>query len=714
MVMKKQLQDHNICSYRPLLSATAKKKMGKKIGTAAFAVMTAAAIFLSNVPHTQAATFEEDVRVGLFFNGGSTYSSIVPVVNVKSAGDLQVGVNSGGSFRSWADIGGQASFGIDGYRVKVLETTSFDTAAAGIKLLQPTSDKPIVFATSKGGSTVYQLYTGMYASEAAATTATTRVSQTAKSLLGTQTPAVKGNMHLSAGNYASSAEAQTVLSAAQNAGLDAFLVLTGSSSYQVWIGEEANSTGLAQLKVTAAAALPSAPLTTVSGSAPALIMRENVTSSVTSPSPVDHYMLSGNSAVLTVKGNDSGTQVTERSARTYRGDFELSNYNGQLAWINVLPMEEYLYSVVGGEVSASWPAEALKAQAVAARSYARFQEQGSKFKIADVVDTTLSQAYNGVGAEDKRIIAAVDATDGEVVMKNGKLVETIFSANAGGASADSSEVWNGGGDVFVSVDSQADEAAQASLKKWYHVLLDNGNSGYVREDNVKLTGDKTDAGLDQMTVTTKNTNVRKMPVVQSNVQAVAQLNPGDAATVLEVVPESNSYQWIRGPYTSAQLLATLKGKTTSSLPSTITSIQITERGPSGRVTEIKVNGNVVAVKYPDVFRTALNGLPSTLFDVVSTDKYTVIGSGSSQDELSAAGTVLLGASGQGTGTSSTVIMNGDGNARVTEAGGFLFTGKGNGHGLGMSQWGAKGMADKGSNYKDILQHYYHDVDIVKG
>ncbi len=669
----------------------------------------------SSVSHASEPSFEEDVRVGLFFNGGSTYTSIVPVVNVKSAASLQVGVTQGGVFDSWQDIGQQASFGIDGYRVKVLETPSFDTVAAGIKLLQPTSDKPIVFSTSKGGQTVYQLYTGMYASEANAQTAATRVASTARSLLGGQTPTVKGGMHLSAGSFVSSAQAQGVLNTAQAAGLDAYMVMTGSGSYEVWIGEEANATALATIKAAAAEALPTAPLTIVSSSTPALIMRQNVTSSVTSPSPVNHYILSGTNAKLTIKGNASGAQVTERSARTYRGDFELSNYNGQLAWVNVLPMEQYLYSVVGGEVSASWPAESLKAQAVAARSYARFQEQGSKFKIADVVDTTLSQAYNGVGAEDKRIIAAVDATAGEVIMKNGKVIESIFSANAGGASADTSEVWNsGGGDVFVTVDSKGDEAAQASLKKWYHVLLDNGSSGYIREDNVKLTGDKTSAGLDKMTVTTKNTNVRKLPVVQNSVQSVSQLNPGDEAVVLEVVPESNSYQWIRGPFKSAELLAALKGKTTSTLPSTITSIQVSQRGPSGRVTEIKINGSVVKVKYPDMFRSALNSLPSTLFDVVSTDKYTVIGSGNAQDELSAGGTTLLGASGQGAGSTSTVILNGDGNARVTEPGGFLFTGRGNGHGLGLSQWGAKGMADEGADYKEILEHYYHDVDIVKG
>lgn len=87
----------------------------------------------------------------------------------------------------------------------------------------------------------------------------------------------------------------------------------------------------------------------------------------------------------------------------------------------------------------SWGAEALKAQAVAARSYALFQ--GNKFQVANVVDTTLSQAYYGTSYEYPSIIQAVDATAGEVLLSNGRLVEAVFSSNSGGMSADPLEVW---------------------------------------------------------------------------------------------------------------------------------------------------------------------------------------------------------------------------------------------------------------------------------
>jgi len=117
-----------------------------------------------------------------------------------------------------------------------------------------------------------------------------------------------------------------------------------------------------------------------------------------------------------------------------------------------------------------------------------------------------------------------------------------------------------------------------------------------------------------------------------------------------------------------------------------------------------------------MFRSAFNGLPSTLFDIVPSGSYTVLGAdgstatiGSSQSAgvLSASGKVNVNGSG-------TVVMGGNSSARVvTNNSGFLFIGQGNGHGLGMSQWGVKGMADSGYDYKQILQHYYQNVTIVK-
>ncbi|AIQ76110.1 SpoIID/LytB domain-containing protein [Paenibacillus sp. FSL R10-2791] len=656
------------------------------------------------------------IRVALYADIGSKYKSTVPAVTLLSTQSFTLLSDQAGS-APLVSIPAQKQIrvSLDGYRVKVMEVSSWQTAADAAKKLQSTSDKPQIVAISRNGATVYQLYTGVYASEAAAKDGLTRVVKAGLSIPADQTPAVKGNKHLSAGRYSSEQEADVALNSLTAAGLDAWKVFLagndGSAQVEVWVGEAANDSDLTAVQ---AAVSTAAPQFTVSvATSPGLILRKDAGLDFSSETQADHYLVSGSNAKFLAAGSETGIQLVERSKRTYRGNLELSNLSGSLAVINVVPLEQYLYAVVGGEVSSSWPEEALKAQAVAARSYAL--SQGNRFDVANVVDTTLSQVYNGIGSEAPSIIKAVDTTAGEVLMSGGKVVEAVFSSNSGGMTADPSEVWANGGDVFASVPSVEDVSA-AAAKKWYYVMLANGTSGYAREDNIKLTGSKTAAGLDIVTATTKDVNIRPLPVIESSVSAVGKLNPGENAVALDKVYESGSYSWIKGPYTSAELLKSLQGKTTSTLPSSISNLQVTQRGPSGRAIQVKANGQALNVKYPDMFRSAFNGLPSTLFDIVAPGSYTVLGADGATATISSSQSAgVLSASGKvNVNGSGTVVMGGDSAARViTNSSGFLFIGQGNGHGLGMSQWGVKGMADSGYDYKQILQHYYKNVTIVK-
>ncbi|WP_339169418.1 SpoIID/LytB domain-containing protein [Paenibacillus sp. FSL H7-0943] len=656
------------------------------------------------------------IRVALYADIGSKYKSTVPAVTLLSTQSFTLLSDQAGS-APLVSVPAQKQIrvSLDGYRVKVMEVSSWQTAADAAKKLQSTSDKPQIFAISRNGATVYQLYMGVYASEAAAKDGLTRVVKAGLSIPADQTPAVKGNKHLSAGRYSSEQEADVALNSLTAAGLDAWKVFLagndGSAQVEVWVGEAANDSDLTAVQ---AAVSTAAPQFTVSvATSPGLILRKDAGLDFSSETQADHYLVSGSNAKFLAAGSEAGIQLVERSKRTYRGNLELSNLSGSLAVINVVPLEQYLYAVVGGEVSSSWPEEALKAQAVAARSYAL--SQGNRFDVANVVDTTLSQVYNGIGSEAPSIIKAVDTTAGEVLMSGGKVVEAVFSSNSGGMTADPSEVWANGGDVFASVPSVEDVSA-AAAKKWYYVLLANGTSGYAREDNIKLTGSKTAAGLDIVTATTKDVNIRPLPVIESSVSAVGKLNPGENAVALDKVYESGSYSWIKGPYTSAELLKSLQGKTTSTLPSSISNLQVTQRGPSGRAIQVKANGQALNVKYPDMFRSAFNGLPSTLFDIVAPGSYTVLGADGATATISSSQSAgVLSASGKvNVNGSGTVVMGGDSAARViTNSSGFLFIGQGNGHGLGMSQWGVKGMADSGYDYKQILQHYYKNVTIVK-
>lgn len=676
-----------------------------------------AGVLLLGMMQSSAYAAADTVRVALFVDAGSTYKSTVPAVTFVSSSAWTAAPK--GVAGSWVSLaaGEKARFSLDGFKVKIMETADWKKAADAVKKLQSTSDKPLVFAVSLTGSTMYQVYTGPYTSASEAQKAATRTGQTL-GLSGAAAPEAKGGMYLSAGSFGSQQEADKMREQIESQGTDAVVVLTSPSTYEVWVGDASTADELDQVETRLLAGNLGLALQPVKQSGTSVIIRSDVTLNLTTPAPVKHFSVSGSEPLLWIQGSDSASgsiQLIERSSRKYRGGFELSRVNGQLAVVNELPLDKYLYSVVGGEVYSSWPQEALKAQAVAARTYALYQG-ASKFKVAGLVDTTLSQAYNGVEKEAASIIKAVDSTSGEVLKSNGKLIEGLFSSNSGGMVADSTEVWKNVDPTYKAVKSDEDKAAQAGLKMWYHVLLANGRTGYVREDNTKLTGTQNPAGLPHLTVTTNDTNVRVLPVVQSGETPVSKLNPGDQAIVLEKVDQSNEYAWIKGPFTSDQLIQSLKGRTSTSVTSPILSLEVAQRGPSGRAIQVKANGQVLDVKYPDLYRSALGSLPSTLFDITATGRYTVLGAGNVTGTGTAqAGTKVLSASGtQSISGGNMVVLGASNEARVVdESNAFMFTGRGNGHGIGLSQWGAKGMADTGKDYKAILQHYYQNVTITK-
>ncbi len=128
--------------------------------------------------------------------------------------------------------------------------------------------------------------------------------------------------------------------------------------------------------------------------------------------------------------------------RRYPGDFlVLLNPNKTVTGIEIIGIETYLLGVVGHEMDASWPLEALKAQAVVARTFAYFQLEQSHPHGYDLGDDAGSQVYGGVNQTPKNIILAVHETKGEVLGYQGKLLSVYYHSCCGGHTADAGWVW---------------------------------------------------------------------------------------------------------------------------------------------------------------------------------------------------------------------------------------------------------------------------------
>ena len=197
-------------------------------------------------------------------------------------------------------------------------------------------------------------------------------------------------------------------------------------------------------------------------------------------------------ADLVVSGKKLSSPLTFSPATTplrfgkspYRGTLQLVSNGKRLQVVNVLPLESYVLGVVGREMPSNWPAAALEAQAVAARSYALAElETVVTARAYDLYSDTRSQVYGGIAAESPAVTAAVQATGREVVLYGGKVATTYFSSSSGGRTVSAAEAWGKNVPYLVSVDDPYDTLSP--YHDWGPVLVDSRKAARA----LKVPGD---------------------------------------------------------------------------------------------------------------------------------------------------------------------------------------------------------------------------------
>lgn len=324
---------------------------------------------------------------------------------------------------------------------------------------------------------------------------------------------------------------------------------------------------------------------------------------------------------LTVTG-DTPIKVSV-DGRSYRGSVKLTTVlsKANVAVVNVVPMESYLYGVVPEEAPPSWHHAALEAQAVAARTYAYHAMQGRSAYSYDVESDTRSQVYKGMGSEYASTTSAVEATKGMVMTYAGKVINALFHSDSGGYTENSEKVWGNAVPYLKAVEEPV-KGVNASTYRWT-----------VTTDKVRLESVLKQAGKDV------------------------------------------------GSLKSIQLSPLGKRP-----------LHVADRGTSGRVISMVMEGSKGKATITGEAMMGYLGLRSTLFDfyvgkatpvdIDKTEKPKAYHTFSSKND--------------------TVVIQG----------------YGWGHGLGMSQWGAQGMARESKTgdtefYKKILLHYYSGVSLQK-
>ena len=642
----------------------------KWMGTVLSVGLITAALVGGQVPANAAG---DNIRVALFVDTGQGYRGVVPSITLTTEKGMEVTLAGPGGKTALPDLKGDAArYRVDEYHLVVAETNDWNRAQQVAQQMSQRKYEGSIQVASRNGQIVYQVVSGSYDTYQAAATQAKTVAQA----IG-QNPLVKGPFRMEAGQFKSLNEAQKWQAAFEQKGIPAYPVMLadgGIVNYAVWIGDEISYDAASALAARASGAVPGLTYQ-VPSSQSYVVLKQDVYGS---PDETIWKYVFSPQAKLTVEnkaGSESMMGVVERDQRTYRGEMELSEYNGHLTLVNELPMEEYLYGVVGSEMAPDWPLEALKTQAVLSRTRAVWQ--GNKYGIANVSDMVIEQAYYGFAKESEAVREAVDETKDEVIYYQGKPAESLFYSNAGGMTADGTEVWGNPVPYLRPVTSD-DTYPMERANVWYRVELSDGSTGYVRNDLVLVTGAANGKGQRTAIITTANTNLRSGPSTTLH-RVLSTLPNGAEVTILSEEAEENAYSWTRGPYTVAEITAMINASQDKykapRIPGNVTSLKVTARGPSGRVIAMEANGKPIAAPSPDTFRSIFQQgstpLRSTKFDVE-------------------------------------IVQNSNQAGPL-----FLFRGTGYGHGLGVSQYGARAMAENGYDYRQILQHYYQDVTIEK-
>ncbi|WP_326909576.1 SpoIID/LytB domain-containing protein [Sedimentibacter sp. MB31-C6] len=352
-------------------------------------------------------------------------------------------------------------------------------------------------------------------------------------------------------------------------------------------------------------------------------------------------------------------KIDNRPYRGMIGFYIIENY--KLISINYVDLESYLYGVVPNEISASWHIESIKAQSVAARTYAVSCITPNSSYGYDLDDNQNSQVYRGYFSENKLSNKAVDETMGEMIYYDGELIHAFYHSTSGGMTEDSENIWYEEVPYLRGVDDEFSNNSDSPHNEW--------EISYSKDDIIDMLRE-----------------------------------------------DGHAINRIYG-------------------------IEITDISENNRVIECIFSTDIGEISYKKENARLLLGLKSSWFMIGSgnffyftnenyfsnfksnSDEDGIIGSILEEDELSDSSEFLDSGALNGRAVISSngnYELNKENVAFISSKGvtiesvnssKYTFNGRGWGHGIGMSQYGAKEMAEEGFDYEKILKYYYTGVNI---
>ena len=357
--------------------------------------------------------------------------------------------------------------------------------------------------------------------------------------------------------------------------------------------------------------------------------------------------------------NRDGDKLISINGTVYRGDVELKRFSdSDMTVINVVSMQEYLYGVVPREIGGNSPIEAVKAQAIIARTYAA-KNYNKRIKWGfNLLPTVDDQAYGGYKWENPNSNRAVDETNGMVATYDGELIGGYYFSTSGGYTENSENVWGGKLDYLKSV-PDIYEPEDLNKKTWSVTLSADEVEDRLAEHNIYV-GDVIDL----------------VPTKLSEVGRVIELKViGSDDTVLLSKEKVRTYLKLDSQWYTVN----------DEPPKVAEYIVEDEKHTNNRNDrdDIYIYEDEEEIekeeKKKEKKKKEIKPLLQKLLDIVN-------------------------------GKDEAVEMQVEYSAKRAK-GEFVIQGRGWGHAVGMSQNGAKGMAENGFDCEEIIKWYYSGVEI---
>jgi len=350
------------------------------------------------------------------------------------------------------------------------------------------------------------------------------------------------------------------------------------------------------------------------------------------------------------KDSNSTNYIKSAVGNIFDGTFEYKTTINGMYLVNILDIDDYVKSVLPYEISASWPDECLKAFSVVVRSYTlAMQHRNHRNQDFDMCDETHCQAYRGRLRSTTRTDAAVDSTENTVLAYNSKICQTFYHAISGGITESAEAVWGGSGYDYLVSQVIPDEKYQ------------NYTNG-VWKFEVSET--------ELFNYLQNNSTVSKYVKNPITSVRISKYTDAGYAYELEITDSSGTVS----TFTKCDNVRTILSKYCKSARLTI-----------GKSTEVTVNGGEKITVDP--------------YNVFQTDKD---------------GNIIRVTAAAGTNTTKTVI-SGTGTISNLSAdkSTYIISGTGWGHGVGLSQYGARDMANNGYAWQEIATYFFPKSYLAK-